>query len=113
AYTGDQCFLAWLISTKDCAVVNRGFKSRLPSLHEDELLLENCYTFEQYRGNGIMPSVVFELWEMARSRGFKRMIAYVRQDNEASLRALEKIGFRKSNEIRELKLLFSTTRNHN
>ena len=113
ADTRDPCFLAWIISSKDSSVVNQGFKSRLPSLQEDELLLENCYTFEQYRGNGIMPSALSELWETAISKGFKRMITYVRQDNKASLRAFEKLGFRKFDEIRERKLLFFTKRNHN
>ena len=112
AYTGDLCFVAWLISARDSNVVNQGFKSRLPSLNDDELLLENCYTFEEYRGNGVMPSVLVELWEMARSQGFKRLITYVRHDNIASLRAFEKLGFSRFEEIPELKLCFFTRRKH-
>jgi ribosomal protein S18 acetylase RimI-like enzyme len=110
---GELCFIAWLVSPKDSSVMSQGFRSRLPSLKEDELLLENCYTFERYRGNGIMPSVVGRLCELARSQGFKRLITYVRQDNRASLRAFDKLGLRKFEEIPELKLLFFTRRKHN
>lgn len=113
ADSGELCFVAWLISTKDGNLVNRSFKNRLPSLEEDELLLENCYTFENYRGNSIMPSVLVELWELARNKGFKRLITYVGQDNVASLRAFEKLGFRKFGEVPELKLFFFNRRKHN
>jgi len=110
--TGEICFIAWLISANDSELVSQGFKDRLPGLKEGELLLENCYTFEKYRGNNIMPSVVVELQEMARDRGFKRMVTCVRQDNRASLRAFEKLAFRKFEEIPELKILFFTKRKH-
>jgi GNAT superfamily N-acetyltransferase len=111
--TGDLCFVAWLVSAKNGHLVNRGFKSRLPRLGEDELLLENCYTFEKYRGNGIMPSVLVELRELARSKGCKRLIAYVRQDNAASMRVFEKLAFRQFDKVPELKLFFFTRRKHN
>ena len=60
-----------------------------------------------------MPSVLVELWEMARSQGLKRLITYVRPDNIASLRVFEKLGFSKFEEIPELKLFFFTIREHN
>ena len=110
---GELCFIAWLVSANDDNLVNQGFGSRLPALKRDELLLENCYTFEKYRGNSIMPSVLVELSQLARTKGFKRMITYARQDNMASLRVFEKLGFRKFEEIPELKLLFFTGRKHN
>ena len=113
ADTGELCFVAWLISAKDSNLVKQGFNSRLPSLEEDELLLENCYTFEKYRGNNIMSSVLSELWELARNKGFKRLITYVRPDNVASLRVFEKLRLRKFEEILELKLFFFTRRKHN
>lgn len=112
ADTGELCFVAWLISKNDDNLINRSFKSRLPSLREDELLLENCYTFEKYRGNNILPSVVSELSKLAKGMGYRRMIAYIKQDNEASLRAFKKLGFRKFEEIPEFKLFFFTSREH-
>jgi ribosomal protein S18 acetylase RimI-like enzyme len=112
ADTREICFVGWLLSTKDDNLVNQGFKSRLPKLEKDELLLENCYTFEKYRGKNIMPSVLVKLWQQAKSQGFKRVITYVRKDNRSSLRVFEKLGLNKFEEIPELKLFFFTKRKH-
>jgi ribosomal protein S18 acetylase RimI-like enzyme len=111
--TGALCFVAWLVSKKDSDTIGRGFAKRLPVPKDGEFLLENCYTLEKYRGNGIMPSVIRQMWDIARSTGYKRMITYVRQDNRASLRSFEKLGLNRFEEISELKLLFLTRRNHN
>ena len=111
ADTGEPCGIAWLVSAED-DVVARGFGSRLPALKNGEVLLENCYTFEKYRGQGIMPSLVHELQEMALTRGFKRLFTYVRRDNAASIRVFEKLDFRQFEEVPELKLLFQTKRKH-
>jgi ribosomal protein S18 acetylase RimI-like enzyme len=40
-----------------------------------------------------MPSLVVKLQEMAKNKGFKRLVAYVRQDNKASLRFFGKLAF--------------------
>ncbi len=110
--TGELCYMVWLISLVDRALVKSGFRDMLPRLKEDEILMENSYTFEKHRGNRIMPSAMAEWSEMARSNGFKRVITYVRQDNIASLRGCERAGFRKFEEIPEFKLLFFSKRGH-
>ena len=88
-----------------------GFGNRLPELKKDEVLLENCYTFEKYRGKGIMPALVCELQKKAAGK-FQRMLTYVRQDNSASLRVFEKLEYKKFEEASELKLFFRTLRKH-
>ena len=110
--TGELCHIQWLVSSEKDDVVSRGFGRRLPRLRMDEILVENAFTFEECRGNRIMSSVMVELSQLARRDGFRRMIAYVHQDNEASLKGCEMAGFRKFEEIRELKLLFFTKRSH-
>jgi GNAT superfamily N-acetyltransferase len=109
--TGEVCGLAWLVSAAD-ETVARGFGGRLPALQTDEVLLENCYTFEKYRGRGIMPAMVHDLQEKARHAGFRHMLTYVRRDNTASLQVFKKLDFRMFQEISELKLFFRTKRNH-
>lgn len=109
--TGEPCGIAWLVSPDD-NIMTRGFESRLPALKKGEVLLENCYTFEKYRGRGIMPAIVHELQETARNNGFQRMLTYVRRDNAASLQVFKKLKFSKFEEVSELKLFFRTRRNH-
>lgn len=110
--TGELCFIGWLISAHDNHVVKCGFRHRLPRMKEDEVLGDNAYTFEKYRGHRLMASVVVQLAEMARRNGFKRMIAQVAQDKIAPLKTHERAGFKKFDEITELKLLFFTRRKH-
>lgn len=113
AGTSELCHIQWLVSSEADDKAIQGFKNRLPWPKKDEVLIENIYTFEKYRGKGIMPSVTVKLCELARSKGFKRIITYVRQDNVASLRGMKKAGFKQFEEVPELKFLFFTRRNHN
>lgn len=107
--SGEICYMAWLLSSNTDSIHRN--KSKLPSIKEDEILLENSYTFKKYRGNGIMPSAIARLADLARRDGFKRMITYVRQDNIASLKGCEKVGFHHFDKMRELRLLFFAKRN--
>jgi GNAT superfamily N-acetyltransferase len=110
ADNGELYGIAWLVFPAQ--VMKDGFSSRLPVLKKDEILLENCYTFEKHRGKGLMPAMVNELCEKARTMKFKRLITYIRLDNHASLRVFDKLAFKKFEEISELKLLFHTSRKH-
>ena len=112
ADNGELCYVQWLVSPRDDKVVNSGFGSRLPRLKGDEILVENAFTFQKYRGKKIMPSVMVELAEIARNKGFKRMLAYVREDNVAPLKGCERAGFKVFERVPELKFLFLTTRKH-
>jgi L-amino acid N-acyltransferase YncA len=107
---GELCYIQWLVSRKDGEVVKSGFQSRLPSLNEDDILVENAFTFRKYRGKGVYPSALTRLAEISRGKGFKRMLVYVKEDNIASLKGCEKAGFRVFERVPEVKLLFSTRR---
>ena len=106
----DPCYIQWLVSSADDYVVSRGFRSSFPRLREDEVLVDNVFTFEKHRGKRIMPSVIVELSDMARRKGFKRMLTYVREDNISSLKGFERAGFEKSEKMRQIRFLFYTRR---
>ena len=110
ADTNDPCYIQWLVTSANVHMVSRGFRCRFPRLREDEVLVENVYTFEKYRGKGVMPSAIDVLSRLARRKGFKRMLTCVREDNTYSLRGFEKAGFKKFGEIREIRFLFSIRR---
>ena len=110
ADTNDPCYIQWLVTSANVHMVSRGFRCRFPRLREDEVLVENVFTFEKYRGKGVMPSAIDVLSRLARRKGFKRMLTCVREDNTYSLRGFEKAGFKKFGEIRETRFLFSSRR---
>jgi hypothetical protein len=109
---GDLCHIQWLVSTKADGEALTNFHSRMPRLEGDEILTENVYTFEKYRRNRVMLSIEAELCKLARDRGYNRIIGYVRRDNVVALEAFNKSGFRKFEEVPELKFLFLTRRKH-
>ena len=110
--TGELCHIQWFVPSEVDGKVLKDFRSRLPQLKNDEILIENVYTFEKYRRNRIMLSVTSALCDLARDKGVNRAIAYVRRDNIAALEGFEKAGFKKFEEIPELKFLFHTRRKH-
>ena len=90
---------------KDSA--KHGFKGRFRELKAGDALVENIYTFEKYRGKKIMSSVLVRIANSLKQNGFKRMLAYIRQNNIDSLqKTYERIGFQKFEEILERKLFF-------
>jgi hypothetical protein len=110
ADANELCYMQWLVSPDDNNKVSRQFSSRFPRLKEHEIRLENAFTLDKYRGNRVMSSVMVKLSELARSRGFKRLVTFVGQNNIASLKGCGRAGFKKFEEISELKLFFFTKR---
>jgi GNAT superfamily N-acetyltransferase len=64
------------------------------SLRSDEMLLEWAYTFENYRGLGIMSYVMNELAGIAATAGARWALTVVEEDNIASLKGCRNAGFR-------------------
>jgi GNAT superfamily N-acetyltransferase len=110
--TNELCFVEWMISQKDCQRLYRDFGNMLPRLERWDVWAENSYTFKKYRGKKVYPSVLVELADIARNKGFKRMLTYVRGDNIASMKGCEKAGFQVFGRVTEVKLLFSTRRKY-
>jgi hypothetical protein len=110
ADTNELCYVQWVLTSKEYGLASRRLKSIFPSLKDDEIMLENRYTFEKYRGNRIAASVDTQLCEMAKRNGYKRMVAYTPQDNMASLKAAETAGHREFQRIRVDKHLFFSRR---
>ncbi|UCB43080.1 MAG: hypothetical protein JSV77_00065 [Dehalococcoidales bacterium] len=112
ADSGEPCHIHWMLFPRPDELRKRGFRGRLPILQEDEVLGENAYTFEKYRGYRLAAAAGADMYEIARSRGAKRWIGYVREDNIAMQKSEERSGFQKFGEMHELKLLFFTMRKH-
>ncbi|MEO0248904.1 MAG: hypothetical protein ABIN58_05045, partial [candidate division WOR-3 bacterium] len=77
-------------------------------LKRDEFLLEGAYAFKKFRGYRLCHAVASDLMDLYRQKGFRRMITYIKKDNIASIKASEKTGFKKFEEIPVTKILFFT-----
>jgi len=63
-----------------------------------------CLTLPEYRGKGFYPAALTAIQRYLRERGFEKCFICVRQDNLASIRGVEKSGFRLAGTTRFRKL---------
>jgi GNAT superfamily N-acetyltransferase len=87
---GRPAYAQWLVKPGDEVHIPRG---RYPKLEADELLLEGAYTFEEFRGLGLMTVGMGQLVQKAREAGASTLVTYVDFDNVPSLRGCANVGF--------------------
>ncbi len=95
AVTGqdEPCYMQWLIGPQENEDLLRHFRGGFPPLGPDEMLLEGAYTPGLYRGLGIMPCAMAKIAEQGNEFGARRIITYVRDDNDAALKGCKRAGF--------------------
>jgi GNAT superfamily N-acetyltransferase len=104
--SGEVCHMAWLLSASHNNLIQSQYPPGMSKLEEDEVLLENIFTFPRYRGKGIMTSVTIFLADLARKQGFRRVMAYVDIENKASLKGFLRAGFYSYREEKEKRRFF-------
>jgi RimJ/RimL family protein N-acetyltransferase len=67
-------------------------------------MIGNCYTYPQYRGRGSYPRMIRAACESLAAQGFQRAIITCAPDNAASIRGIEKAGFRRVKTLHSLVL---------
>jgi len=110
--TNEPCFMQWMISHANLQALDPRTARNAPRLRDDELWMENSYTFKKYRGKRVMSSVLVDLAEIAKEGGFRRMLSYVREDGLASIKGCERAGFTAFERVPESRFLFSTRRKY-
>lgn len=90
---GDPCFMQWLIGHQQNTKVNAFFGGEYPSLQPDEMLMENAFIPEKYRGQGVMAAAMRMIAEHAKVRKARRIITFVGDNNIASLKGCQRAGF--------------------
>jgi GNAT superfamily N-acetyltransferase len=85
------CYMQWLIDSSQNHLRPRNVGL---ILQPDEMMLEWAYTFEKYRGLGIMASAMAQISERAAQAGARWALTLVEEDNIASLKGCKNAGFR-------------------
>lgn len=93
AVTEDQdiCYMQWLIDSSQNHMRPRNVGL---VLRTDEMMLEWAYTFDKYRGLGIMASAMSQISERAALAGAHWALTLVDKDNIASLKGCKNANFR-------------------
>ena len=91
--SGEICYMQWLIGQNELERFRPFFDGELRNLRKDEVLLEFAYTFEQFRGQKIMPAAMAAIAERGLLSGARYAVTYVQKDNIAALKGCAAAGF--------------------
>jgi|ERR1700690_3110810 len=86
-------------------VYYRGDPNRIIDLAADEGEIKYSLTLPQFRGQGIYPAVLTRIQRVLLENGCKRAFICVKEDNQPSIRGIEKAGFKFLTRINLLKVL--------
>jgi ribosomal protein S18 acetylase RimI-like enzyme len=67
---------------------------RIISPRGDEVYLYDAFTFAEYRGQNLYPALLQCILNSSRQQGLRRALIFVLSDNMASIRGVQKAGFR-------------------
>ena len=75
---GTVCFMTWLLTARDNALIRAQWGGLFPELQPDEAMFEGIYTAESHRELGIMADAVNRIMEQARDFGMRYSVGFDR-----------------------------------
>jgi hypothetical protein len=87
------CYVQWLVGSNANAFLRAYYHGAVPELESDETLLEGAYSFEEFRGLGIMACAMAQIAERGSDSGARWVITFVGEDNIPSLKGCKRAGF--------------------
>jgi len=102
---GRICYIQWIVYPDENEYLKRWFREDFYLLNENQVMIENAFTFPRYRGLGLLSSVTMDLLGKAEGRGYRSIVAHIRKDNFAPLNEFISLGFKIRNLVKEYKFL--------
>jgi hypothetical protein len=90
---GAVCFMTFLFTAQDNAVIRARWGDLLPQLQPDEALFEGPYAGESLRGLGMMKDVLRQVLLAAQDDGVRYVSGFIGDANVPSLKVAEFGGF--------------------
>ena len=90
---GKPCYMQWIIPPSENPRLRAVFGNLYPVLGPEEALLEGAYTFDAYRGKGIMGAAMTQVAEQAARFGGRWVVTFVDERNQASVKGCLRAGF--------------------
>ncbi len=90
---GSPAYAQWLVTEREQHLLHAHHPDYYLTLSPGEVLLEGAYTFQKFRGFGIMADGMAQLLRIARDGGARVAYTYVGPDNVPSLRGCANVGF--------------------
>jgi hypothetical protein len=86
---GAVCFMTFMLTARDNAVIQAKWEGMLPQLQPDEVLIEGPFAGESARGLGIMTEVAGRLLQVAADSGARYVMGFIGEANVATLKVVE------------------------
>ena len=102
--------MQWIIYPDENKTIQKFCKNRFYLLRANQVLLENAFTFQQYREVGLFPAISYDLLQKAKNEGYSRAITYINNQNISAINEFIKLGFKIRKRVREYKILGKTKR---
>jgi len=97
-------YMQWIIYPTENGIIKERYGNKFYPLNDEQVMIENAFTFPPYRGLGYLQSGTLQLLDLARAKGFRSSVCYIRKDNINSLREFTKMGFQITKLVTEYKL---------
>ncbi len=107
---GEIAYIQWLVYPYENMNIKNHFRNVFYPLRENQVMIENVFTFPKFRGLNLMPAITIKLLNIAKENGCKSAIAYVRKDRIAALNESMRLGFKITKMITEYKFMGSIKR---
>ncbi len=104
-------FIQWLIYPDENRIIKKNYRNIFYEVHDSQVIIENAFTFPEYRGYGYLSYVSRLLLNKAGEQGYKSAIGYVKYNNIISLNEFFRMGFKITESLREIKFFFTIRRN--
>ena len=108
---GDIACFQWLIESKENQVIRKFYRRMFYSLHETQVMVDNVFTFPQYRGRGYQSLITRNLLKLALDRGYTTAIIYIQNDRILTLNEFIDMGFKITRRLYQMRIFGYTFRN--
>jgi len=98
-------YMQWIVYPDENQRLKEKYPSKFYTLNTSQVMVENAFTFPRYRGMGYLQFGTARLLDIARSKGYKSAVCYIRKDRLDSLNEFARMGFRITKLIRDYKIL--------
>ena len=98
-------YMQTLICPADNGLISKRYAKKFYQLKDTQVMIENVFTFPPFRGLGCFQSGTLQLLDLARAKGYRSALCYVRKDRVAALTDLVNMGFKITKLMPEYKIL--------
>ena len=98
-------YMQWLIYPHENSIILKKYRKKYYQLMSNQVMIENAFTFPEFRGQGLLPMITKKLLDIARVDGHEYAVSYIRKDKIASINEFLKLNFKIRKLIAEYKVL--------